>query len=114
MSSEAVYADRAAAVSEVKSIKAWVGPEDQVATKLIDSSHIAQDREELTCLWMVPRLVHFLKSGQRTLSITGKPGSGRTVLASVIVDHLQHPIGGVTYSTLFVPISECYRDLHAG
>lgn len=48
----------------------------------------------------------FLKNKQKSLHISGKPGSGKTVLASVIVDCLQHPIGGVTYNAIFVPISE--------
>lgn len=60
----------------------------------------------MTCLWMAPYLTRFLKSPNKTLTIGGKPGAGKTVLASVIVDHLQHPIGGVTYKTLFVPVSK--------
>lgn len=72
------------------------------------TSHLAQDREELTCLWMAPYLARFLKSKLQTLTITGKPGSGKTVLASVILDHLQHPIGGVSYQTLYVPVSKYF------
>lgn len=60
----------------------------------------------MTCLWMAPYLTHFLKSDKSTLSFTGKPGSGKTVLASVIVDRLQDPIGGTSFKTLFVPISK--------
>lgn len=55
---------------------------------------------------MAPYLTHFLKSENRTLAFSGKPGSGKTVLASVIVDRLQDPIGGIKYKTIFVPISE--------
>lgn len=55
---------------------------------------------------MGPYLTRFLKSESTTLSFSGKPGSGKTVLASVIVDRLQDQIGGITYKTLFVPISE--------
>lgn len=62
----------------------------------------------MTCLWLGPYLTRFLKSQNHTLSFYGKPGSGKTVLASVIVDRLQEQIGGVTYKTLFVPISESY------
>lgn len=56
---------------------------------------------------MAPYLTRFLKSQSTTLSFTGQPGAGKTVLASVIVDRLQDQIGGVSYKTLFVPISEC-------
>ncbi|OKL61378.1 hypothetical protein UA08_03701 [Talaromyces atroroseus] len=94
-------------VSEVKSIKLWLAPEDRVLSNVAENvSHLAQDREELTCLWLSPYLTRFLKSQQlKGLSISGSPGSGKTVLASVIVDHLQHPIAGVTYNTLFIPIN---------
>jgi pantothenate kinase-related protein Tda10 len=91
----------------VKLIKSWLAPEDHVLANFVETTaHLAQDREELTCLWMGPRLLSFLKSQHKTLSITGEQGSGKTILASVIVDHLQHPIAGVTYDTIFVPISE--------
>ncbi|KAE8553775.1 hypothetical protein EYB25_005157 [Talaromyces marneffei] len=94
-------------VSEVKSIRQWLAPEDRVLANVAENtSHLAHDREELTCLWLSPYLTRFLKSQQLSgLSISGAPGSGKTVLASVIVDHLQHPIGGVTYNTLFIPIN---------
>uniref|UniRef100_A0A093V712 Vegetative incompatibility protein HET-E-1 n=1 Tax=Talaromyces marneffei PM1 TaxID=1077442 RepID=A0A093V712_TALMA len=94
-------------VSEVKSIRQWLAPEDRVLANVAENTtHLAHDREELTCLWLSPYLTRFLKSQQLSgLSISGAPGSGKTVLASVIVDHLQHPIGGVTYNTLFIPIN---------
>ncbi|KAH8706013.1 NACHT domain protein [Talaromyces proteolyticus] len=93
-------------VSEVKTIKRWLAQEDRVLSSIAErASQLAQDREELTCLWIGPYLTRFLKSQElKSLSISGKPGSGKTVLASVIVDHLQHPIGGISYQTLFVPI----------
>ncbi|RDW79099.1 NACHT domain protein [Aspergillus mulundensis] len=93
-------------LSEVKAIRAWLAPEDHVVGSIADhSSQLAQDREELTCLWAGPYLTRFLKTQQKHLSIIGQPGSGKTVLASVIVDHLQHPHGGVSYQTLLVPIT---------
>ncbi|KAL4976879.1 hypothetical protein BDW66DRAFT_133979 [Aspergillus desertorum] len=93
-------------VSEVKAIRAWLSPEDRVVDSIADhSSHLAHDREELTCLWLGPYLTRFLKSQQKHLSIIGQPGSGKTVLASVIVDHLQHQHGGVSYQALLVPIN---------
>ncbi|KAL2808077.1 hypothetical protein BJX63DRAFT_52411 [Aspergillus granulosus] len=93
-------------VSEVRSIRFWLAPEDPVISNIVENtSHLAHDREELTCLWMGPYLTRFLKTQQKHLSITGPSGSGKTVLASVIVDHLQHSHGGVSYQTLFVPIN---------
>ncbi|KAJ5322016.1 uncharacterized protein N7506_011146 [Penicillium brevicompactum] len=93
-------------VSVVKSIRTWLSPEDRVLSHLAENtSHLAYEREEMTCLWMNPYLTHFLKSDKHALAFTGAPGSGKTVLASVIVDRLQDHIGGVTYKSLFVPIN---------
>ncbi|KAJ1323672.1 ankyrin repeat domain-containing protein 50 [Microdochium nivale] len=93
-------------ISLVKAVKTWVGPEDHVLSNVLSSSsNLAHDREELTCLYIGTHLTRFLKGSQKILSLSGAPGAGKTVLASVIVDHLQHPIAGVTYCTLFVPIS---------
>ncbi|KAL4917335.1 hypothetical protein BDW62DRAFT_211211 [Aspergillus aurantiobrunneus] len=85
---------------------AWLAPEYPVISGIADnSSHLAHDREELTCLWLTPYLTRFLKTQQKHLSITGPPGSGKTVLASIIIDHLRRPHGGVSYQTLLVPIN---------
>ncbi|KAJ5176019.1 uncharacterized protein N7482_001896 [Penicillium canariense] len=93
-------------VAVVKSVRSWLAPEDRVLSHLAENtSHLAHEREEMTCLWMGPYLTRFLKSQNHTLSFYGKPGSGKTVLASVIVDRLQEQIGGVSYKTLFVPIN---------
>ncbi|KAL4789684.1 hypothetical protein BDV19DRAFT_396748 [Aspergillus venezuelensis] len=68
----------------------WLEPEDPVLEHIVkDTSQFAQDREESTCLW-------------RLIAVTGVPGSGKSILATVINDHLQHPIGGVSYQPIFV------------
>lgn len=100
-----------ALVSEIQTIKHWLEPEDPVlANATQNAAHLAQDREELTCLWMTPYLTRFLKSDKKILSIAGKPGSGKTILSSVMIDHLQYPIGGVSYKPIFVPISAYLRN----
>jgi tetratricopeptide (TPR) repeat protein len=93
-------------VTQVKTIKNWLEPEDPILSNITEfTAHFAQEREESTCLWMAPYLTRFLKSERKTLSISGKPGSGKTILATVINDYLQHPIGGVMYKSIFVPIN---------
>ncbi|EEP82083.1 conserved hypothetical protein [Uncinocarpus reesii 1704] len=93
-------------VFEVKAIRSWLAPEDRALNHLADnSSYLAHDREELTCLWMGQYLTQFLKSQQKHLSIAGPPGSGKTVLASVIVDYLQHSCAGASYQPLLVSIN---------
>ncbi|KAL4803383.1 NACHT domain protein [Aspergillus unguis] len=93
-------------VADIKTIREWLEPEDPVVTHINKfTAQFAQEREESTCLWVTPYLTRFLKGQQSTLTIAGVPGSGKSVLATVINDHLQHPIGGVSYMPLFVPIN---------
>ncbi|KAF3396793.1 hypothetical protein DPV78_007762 [Talaromyces pinophilus] len=96
-------------VSEIKAIQQWLAPEDRVLAHFAKNTpHLAQDREELTCLWLRPYLSRFLKTQRlKRLSISGTPGAGKTVLASVIADHLQHSLGDITYDTVFVSINTC-------
>jgi Cdc6-like AAA superfamily ATPase len=93
-------------VSVVKHVKCWLAPEDRVLAQVVSGgvSHLAQDRVELTCLWVGPHLARFLKGQDRVFSINGKPGCGKTVASSVIVDYLQRPISGVNYSALYISI----------
>ncbi|PWY75001.1 NACHT domain protein [Aspergillus heteromorphus CBS 117.55] len=93
-------------LGDVKAVRSWLTPEDRVLSNVAETvSHLAHDREEMTCRWVKPYLFDFLTSQKKVLSIVGKPGSGKTVLASVIVDSLQHPIRDVHYKTLFIPIN---------
>ncbi|KAL6229357.1 hypothetical protein BDW75DRAFT_245812 [Aspergillus navahoensis] len=92
--------------TEIKTIRQWLEPEDPLLTHITKfTAQFAQEREESTCLWLNPYITRFLKSDQKTLAITGKPGCGKSILATVINDQLQHPIGGVSYMPLFVPIN---------
>ncbi|KAK7941530.1 NACHT domain protein [Apiospora aurea] len=93
-------------VADVKSIKSWLAPEDRVLANVTGGgvSLLAQEREELTCLWVAPQLTRYLRGQDKVLSISGKPGCGKTVASSVIVDYLQRPISGVHHSALYVPI----------
>ncbi|AEO60474.1 hypothetical protein MYCTH_2120499 [Thermothelomyces thermophilus ATCC 42464] len=97
----------AEAVSDAELVKRWLAPEDRVLTSVADRrSLLAHDREELTCLWIAPHLTRFLKGENKILSISGRPGSGKSVLSSVIVEYLQRPILGVNYDALYIPISK--------
>ncbi|KAJ5768999.1 hypothetical protein N7520_003558 [Penicillium odoratum] len=90
----------------IHTLKDWLQPDDpalaHVTEALVPS---AQEREEATCMWVKPYLTRFLKGKQQVLSITGKPGSGKTVLSTVINDYLQHPVGGMKYTPILAPIN---------
>jgi SpoVK/Ycf46/Vps4 family AAA+-type ATPase len=89
------------------SLRSWMLPADPAVTTLENRhSSLSYLREEMTCLWFAPYLFRFLKSPVRHSCIIGAPGTGKTVLASVIVNHLQHPIGGVSYHALFIRIGK--------
>ncbi|KAH7017970.1 NACHT domain-containing protein [Microdochium trichocladiopsis] len=91
--------------ASIKHVRRWLAPEDHVLEHLADSaSHLAHEREELTCLYIGTHLTRFLRGPQKIMSLHGAPGSGKSVLASVIVDYLQRPIAGIKYNTLFVAI----------
>ncbi|KAK4245580.1 hypothetical protein C7999DRAFT_16221 [Corynascus novoguineensis] len=94
------------AVSDVKLVKHWLAPEDHVLTIVaVGRSLLAHDREGFTCSWVAPHLTRFLTGQDKILSISGQPGSGKSVLSSVIVEYLQRPIAGVHYNALYIPIS---------
>ena len=93
-------------MAKLETIRQWLEPEDPVLANFTETTtHFAQEREESTCLWLMPYLNRFLKGEQHTMAITGQPGSGKSILATVINDHLQYPIGGVNYKSIFVPIN---------
>ncbi|OGM43350.1 NACHT domain protein [Aspergillus bombycis] len=95
-----------AKVTDTKTIKRWLEPEDPVLANVVEATaQLAQEREESTCVWMMSYLNRFLKGNRRTFAISGNPGSGKSILATVINDHLQHPVGDVSYRTIFVPIN---------
>lgn len=91
--------------SDIKDIRSWLAPDDHILNRLAENtSHFAHEREEMTCRWIGPFLSDFLRGPQTTLSIVGQPGSGKTILSSVIVDSVSDQ--NSSYMTLFVPISE--------
>lgn len=95
------------AVVGINTLKDWLQPEDPALAHVTEAlAPSAQEREEATCMWVRPYLTRFLKGEQQVLSVTGKPGSGKTVLSTVINDYLQHPVGGMRYTSILASISQ--------
>lgn len=65
-------------------------------------AELAEDleRAEDTCEWVKSDLVDYLQSNEKILTVTGAPGSGKTVLADWIEERLQRPLNDTTYSVL--------------
>ncbi|KAK0715896.1 hypothetical protein B0H67DRAFT_538659 [Lasiosphaeris hirsuta] len=57
-------------------------------------------RAEDTCEWLKSPLVEFFRTSNKTLTITGEPGTGKTVLAGWIKERLQRPLNHTQFSTL--------------
>ncbi|KAK4200337.1 hypothetical protein QBC40DRAFT_348659 [Triangularia verruculosa] len=57
-------------------------------------------RAEDTCEWVRTPLVNFLRGKEKALTITGDPGSGKTVLAGWMKERLQRPLDHTQYTTL--------------
>lgn len=92
---------------DVKAIRRWLEPEDTALANVIEATiQLGQEREESTCLWLGDTISHFLKGEQQSLAFIGKPGSGKSILTSVINDHLRQTLGGIRYRSIFVPISK--------
>ncbi|KAJ5158863.1 uncharacterized protein N7500_008514 [Penicillium coprophilum] len=90
----------------INTLKDWLQPEDPVIAQVTEATApSAQEREEATCMWVKPYLMRFLKGEQQVLSIIGKPGTGKTVLSTVINDYLQYSVGGARYTSILAPIS---------
>lgn len=103
LTGEGLDGDRAVGINTLKD---WLQAEDPVLAHVTEATApSAQEREEATCMWVKPYLSRFLKGEQQALSITGKPGCGKTVLSTVINDYLQHPVGGMQYTSIMVPIN---------
>ncbi|MCJ1311567.1 hypothetical protein MMC25_005240 [Agyrium rufum] len=58
------------------------------------------ERAEGTCEWVQGELLDFLRGGDRTFTITGASGCGKSMLARWIEERLQRPLGRVSYETL--------------
>lgn len=100
-------------MSDIKPIQSWLAPRDPVLTDAaVSVSLLAYDREERTCLWVGSHLTRFLRGQNKILSINGRPGCGKSIASSVIIDYLQRPILGVRYNALFIPISMSLRGAH--
>ncbi|KAJ3528132.1 hypothetical protein NM208_g10351 [Fusarium decemcellulare] len=71
-----------------------------VRNTLYDEVNEHLDRSEDTCGWIKDRLVHFLGSKDKFLTITGSAGCGKSVLAEWVQERLARPLEHKSYSVL--------------
>jgi pantothenate kinase-related protein Tda10 len=58
------------------------------------------------CQWFQKVLANFAQSDSMVMAVTGKEGSGKTVLAASTVERLQRSLGRTSFATLFYSISK--------
>ena len=89
------------AAMEVRVLRKWLGPQNTGMQKLLKADESApSQRGEFTCEWFQSHLLAFSRSKNDTLAAHAPTGSGKSVLASWIVERLQRSIGKKTYVTL--------------
>ena len=58
------------------------------------------ERSEGTCEWIQDHLLDFLRSGDKLFTLTGKSGSGKSMLMDWMKERLSRPLGRKSYETL--------------
>lgn len=65
-------------------------------------------RAEDTCEWLKSYLIEFLASEEKTFTITGPAGCGKTMLATWVRERLQRPLNDEEFFTLYYAFRECW------
>ncbi|KAH7137970.1 NACHT domain-containing protein [Dendryphion nanum] len=93
-------------VLDVKILNKWLAPQDGVvATLSRDHAAFTEHQAEFTCLWFQRYLPKFVQSDHSVFLVTGRPGSGKTVLAGAIAERFQRPVSRKSFDTLFCSIN---------
>lgn len=70
-------------------IKDFLLPVDTVTRRFTLSRFAGKPRADYTCEWFSRHLTDFTRSDNGALLVTGKPASGKTILAEWVVERLQ-------------------------
>lgn len=68
-------------------------------------------RAEDTCEWLKSYLIDFLASEEKTFTITGPAGCGKTMLARWVRERLQRPLNDEEYFTLYYTFREYWYPI---
>lgn len=75
---------------DINAIRRLLSPYDHTTEFLLFKSVSTRlMRQEFTCEWFDSHLMYFMRSKDSNLLVTGKPGSGKSVLTDFIVERLQ-------------------------
>ncbi|KAJ5102457.1 hypothetical protein N7532_002986 [Penicillium argentinense] len=89
----------------VNKIRSWLVPNDPVIAALAQpTSYYVNVREEMTCRWITPYLKQWEGDQYTQIHITGHRGSGKSILSSVILDHLHDAVDANACLNLSVSI----------
>lgn len=92
---------------DVHAIRKWLSVRDPVVRDLLrDRAATRARHDEYTCEWIQRTLLDFSRGNSPILALTGPSGSGKSILASWIVERLQRPLGKKTHDTLFLTVGK--------
>ena len=93
-------------------IREFLLPNDTVTRTLAVSRFIRKPRADYTCEWFSRHLTDFTRSENGILLVTGKPATGKTVLAQWVVERLQSLDGRRASEVLAHTIGESISASH--
>ena len=92
---------------KIATLRDWLVPSDDTVRLLTDSKKTDKaERTEYTCEWFQRHLLDFLRSDDRSFSINGTIGCGKSVITDWMEERLQRPLGKKYYETISFAFGE--------
>lgn len=91
---------------DAKTLTSWLSPQDRVISTLNrDHAAYTEYQAEYTCIWFQQHLHKFIKDDHRLFLVTGKQGSGKTILAGAIAERFQRPVSHRSFDSIFCSLN---------
>lgn len=94
----------------VDQIRRFLSPFDSTVASIIQSLGSRQTRTEFTCEWFDGHLMSFIRSKDRNLLVSGKPGTGKSVLTDWIIERLERLQGAKATDVIYYKIRKFFQN----